>query len=232
MKRFDVKSDMETEEPDLPQYGEISPEMELEAKNREKGLGRGFGALMWCLLQKRNEQLRAARAGTHKTALQAKEDVDKLNAAGDALLDRAQKAEALLGMAKLDYAAVLAQKEAATKALEEEERAHMQTIGERDDAEEALSNAYAWVADKPAEWSNCFSYTDATNEIAEVMQRLRAQKKALEKELAIMTERNAYASDMCEQLKELFSNTHSRMEAAENRLHFLENPSEESIEAN
>jgi hypothetical protein len=132
----------------------------------------------------------SARAGTHKTALQAKESIDEMKASLDAAVEQrdefkdawraagnvAQKQVRLAADLRKELSTVTAQKEALEKELAEEQRAHMQTIGERDDAEEALGNAYAWVTDNPAEWSNCFSYTDATNEIAEVMQRLRAKK--------------------------------------------------------
>lgn len=53
--------------------------------------------------------------------------------------------------------------------LELEEAAHIQTIAERDAAEEALGRAYALVTGREPVWSNLFGYARALAEIKEHM---------------------------------------------------------------
>lgn len=67
------------------------------------------------------------------------------------------------------------------RTAESEERAHGQTIDERDQAEEAMGEAYALVTGKQAEWSNLFGYNEANREIeftlkerAEQIEKLQA----------------------------------------------------------
>lgn len=55
--------------------------------------------------------------------------------------------------------------EAAQKRIAELERSETQLIGERDNAESALNNAYKAVMGQAPEWSNWFSFGDAIDEI-------------------------------------------------------------------
>lgn len=61
----------------------------------------------------------------------------------------------------------------AEEKLSQAERNHLQTIDERDEAEDALGDAYVFVTGNAAEWSNLFGYDEATNEIAETLKELR-----------------------------------------------------------
>lgn len=79
--------------------------------------------------------------------------------------------------------------------LAEEERAHMQTIAERDDAEDALGDAYVFVTGRAAEWSNLFGYEEATNEIAEAV---KAYQDRLEAAKATMREARRLICDGAE----------------------------------
>ncbi|ENF7816938.1 ead/Ea22-like family protein [Enterobacter soli] len=55
--------------------------------------------------------------------------------------------------------------EAAEKRIAELERSESQLIGERDDSESALNDAYKAVMGQAPEWSNWFSFADAIDEI-------------------------------------------------------------------
>lgn len=59
-----------------------------------------------------------------------------------------------------------------------EDRETMQLIDERDQAEDAVGDIYASVTGRQAEWSNLFGYTEAVNEVHEVMHALRTPKPA------------------------------------------------------
>ena len=52
------------------------------------------------------------------------------------------------------------------------DRSETQLIGERDDAEEALSDMYDAVMGRKPEWSNMFSFSDAIEEVAMRIQQL------------------------------------------------------------
>ena len=75
---------------------------------------------------------------------------------------------------ELEWGTLLLLYEDAVKTLENEERAHTQTIRERDAAEDAMSDAYLCVTGRASEWSNVFSYDDALNEIAQRMKDVGA----------------------------------------------------------
>ena len=55
--------------------------------------------------------------------------------------------------------------------LEREERAHGETIDQRDAAESALSEAYLIVTGEPPEWSNRFGYREALDDIRGALPR-------------------------------------------------------------
>jgi hypothetical protein len=57
--------------------------------------------------------------------------------------------------------------------LEHEERAHGETIDQRDAAEEALSQAYYLITGRSPEWSNVFGYSEALEEIDDAQRLLR-----------------------------------------------------------
>lgn len=57
--------------------------------------------------------------------------------------------------------------------LSEEERRHEQTIGERDAAEEALSQAFYLIVGHSPEWSNLFGHKEALGEIDDAQRLLR-----------------------------------------------------------
>ena len=56
-----------------------------------------------------------------------------------------------------------------------EGKAHLQTIDERDRAEEALSQAYYLVIGHSPEWSNLFGHEEAVEEIDDAQKCLRAE---------------------------------------------------------
>lgn len=68
-----------------------------------------------------------------------------------------------------------AQVESASVEETEEEREMLKLIDERDAAEDAVGDIYAAVTGNQAEWSNLFGYSEAINEVHEVMQDLRSQ---------------------------------------------------------
>jgi hypothetical protein len=80
-------------------------------------------------------------------------------------------------------AAVTAERDALLCELERhasiEEKAHLQTIDERDRAEEALSQAYYLVVGHSPEWSNLFGHQDALEEIDDAQRCFRSEIKAL-----------------------------------------------------
>lgn len=59
-----------------------------------------------------------------------------------------------------------------------EERAHLQTIDERDAAEEAMSQAYYLVTGNSPQWSNMFGYPEALEDIGDALALLKASLKA------------------------------------------------------
>lgn len=61
--------------------------------------------------------------------------------------------------------------------LEREERAHEKTIGERDDAEQALSQAYFLVTGRSPEWSNNWGHAECLEEIGDAVALLKAAAK-------------------------------------------------------
>jgi len=61
--------------------------------------------------------------------------------------------------------ALLDELEAKEKQIAELERSESQLIGERDDSESALNDAYKAVMGQAPEWSNWFSFADAIDEI-------------------------------------------------------------------
>ncbi len=56
-----------------------------------------------------------------------------------------------------------------------EGKAHLQTIDERDRAEDALSQAYYLVIGRSPEWSNLFGHEEAVEEIDDAQKCLRAE---------------------------------------------------------
>jgi len=60
-----------------------------------------------------------------------------------------------------------------TAELEKEERRHEQTLTERDNAENALSQAYFLIIGESPEWSNNFGHNDAIDEIDDAQRLLR-----------------------------------------------------------
>jgi len=62
--------------------------------------------------------------------------------------------------------------------LVKEERACLQSVTERDSAEESLSQAYYLVTGRSPEWSNLFGQSHALNEIDEALTILRSEAKA------------------------------------------------------
>lgn len=61
----------------------------------------------------------------------------------------------------------------ADMALLKAERDIEQLIGERDDAQEAMSQAYYLVTGRSPEWSNKFGYEQALEDIADAMSVLK-----------------------------------------------------------
>ena len=69
------------------------------------------------------------------------------------------------------------------------ERAHLQTIDERDAAEEALSQAYYLITGESPEWSNNFGKEAALEQIDDAQRMLRETVKQAESRLATLTEK-------------------------------------------
>jgi hypothetical protein len=65
-----------------------------------------------------------------------------------------------------------------------EMKEHLQTIDERDAAEEALSQAYFLIKGESPEWSNLFHYSQALEDIDDAQRCLQAEIKQLESNLA------------------------------------------------
>jgi hypothetical protein len=61
-----------------------------------------------------------------------------------------------------------------------EEKAHLQTIDERDAAEEALSQAYFLVKGESPQWSNLFGHNEAIEEIDDAQKCWRAELAQLQ----------------------------------------------------
>lgn len=84
-------------------------------------------------------------------------------------------------------AALAAQQEEHQRQLERfgsiEEKSHLQTIDERDRAEEALSQAYYLVVGHSPEWSNLFGHDEAINDIDDAQKCLRAEVAAQQEEI-------------------------------------------------
>lgn len=74
-----------------------------------------------------------------------------------------------------DVLALLDELEAAQKRVAELEHSETQLIGERDDAESALNDAYKAVLGQAPEWSNWFSFESAIEEIELVCELWRNQ---------------------------------------------------------
>jgi len=55
----------------------------------------------------------------------------------------------------------------------------LKVIDERDEAEDSLGDAYAYVTGRVAEWSSLFGYDEATNEMSEHVHELMAQIEEL-----------------------------------------------------
>jgi hypothetical protein len=70
-----------------------------------------------------------------------------------------------------------------------EGKAHLQTIDERDRAEEALSQAYFLVTGRSPEWSNLFGHDEAIEDIDDAQKSLRAEIKTLEAKNAALKAR-------------------------------------------
>lgn len=68
--------------------------------------------------------------------------------------------------------------------IEREDRAHTQTITERDAAEEALSQAYFLIKGESPEWSNLFGHDEALEEIDDAQKLLRTENATLRAQLA------------------------------------------------
>lgn len=92
-------------------------------------------------------------------------------------------------LAKQRCAALERERDALSRELERhasiEEKAHLQTIDERDAAEEALSQAYYLIVGRSPEWSNLFGHDEAINEIAETQRLLRTILTAAEQRAEI-----------------------------------------------
>jgi hypothetical protein len=73
----------------------------------------------------------------------------------------------------LSVTAVAAENSSVAEYLAQEERAHLQTIDQRDRAEEALSQAYFLITGRSPEWSNLFGYDEALEEIDDAQKTLR-----------------------------------------------------------
>ena len=84
-----------------------------------------------------------------------------------------------------DHERELAAKDEEIERLKEsEERSHLQTIDQRDAAENAISQAYFLVKGESPEWSNLFGYDEALEEISDALKCLRISVSNLEAENA------------------------------------------------
>lgn len=72
-----------------------------------------------------------------------------------------------------------------------EEKAHLQTIDERDKAEDALSQAYYLIKGESPQWSNLFGYDEAINDIDDTQKCLRAEISQLTAKLAELQKQHA-----------------------------------------
>lgn len=68
--------------------------------------------------------------------------------------------------------------------LAREEKAHAATIGQRDAAEEALSQVFYLITGRSPEWSNVFSFNEAIEEIDATQHLLRQEIASLRQDLA------------------------------------------------
>jgi hypothetical protein len=66
---------------------------------------------------------------------------------------------------------------------DEHERECLEIIQQRDLAEDALGEVYAAVVGESPEWSNCFGYSDAINEIAEIHRNEKERRLTAERAL-------------------------------------------------
>jgi len=73
---------------------------------------------------------------------------------------------------------------------ERDERAHLQTIDQRDAAEEALGQSYFLVTGRSPEWSNLFGHEQALGDIDDAQVTLRMRIRELEQERDRLSERN------------------------------------------
>lgn len=64
-----------------------------------------------------------------------------------------------------------------------EGKSHLQTLTERDEAEEALSQMYFLITGRSPEWSNLFGHQHAIEDVDDAQKCLRAEIKQLEAEL-------------------------------------------------
>ena len=83
---------------------------------------------------------------------------------------------------------------------EHDERMDLQTIDERDAAEDALSEAYAIVVGEQAEWSNLFGHREALDAISERVESLTTENASL---LAAINRSNELDRDAAENIVEL-----------------------------
>lgn len=98
-----------------------------------------------------------------------------------------------IGTLLADHAALAGRLAAADKELEialkrmgsVEMKSHLQTLDERDSAEEAISHAYFLVHGKSPQWSNLFGHEQALEEIKDGLSCLRQSLKEAEAQLAI-----------------------------------------------
>lgn len=60
------------------------------------------------------------------------------------------------------------------------EKEALELMAERDDAEEALSQAFYLVTGRSPEWSNSFGFTEALQEIEDSVNVLKARVKQLQ----------------------------------------------------
>lgn len=102
------------------------------------------------------------------------------------LLAQFRSAIETVGARERQLSDALAQLAARDEELAKEEKAHHQTLVERDEAQDAMGDAYCFVTGKFPEWSNLFGYAEATNHIAEVVKQLKgdAAKARVELEAA------------------------------------------------
>jgi prophage DNA circulation protein len=81
-----------------------------------------------------------------------------------------------------------------------EEKAHLQTIDERDAAEDALSQAYYLIKGASPQWSNLFGYQQALEDVDDFQKCVRAELKTSEQQVAQL---QTTISQLTEAMKEI-----------------------------